>query len=363
MGRQARRWRRVAGVVAAAVVVLGSGPLVGPAAAATPDAYGFAYLDSPSQMIGLAYVPDLTHQYTTAGGAVSITRTAVGAYTVRLPGIGRQHGIAHVTAVNTSPVWCQLRTYFISGADELVLVSCTQYAVGPVDSRFTVLFSSSSAPPAAGPGAYGTVRSDSAGVVQESYSSTPGPVSVVHGPVGNYTATFSALGAPGTAGDVQVTAVNAGISAHCKVATWSVAPAGVTVQVRCFDASGVVFDTGWTMTYQRERAVAGGVGPPKLFGYLYDIPAAPPGTNYNSTVGPPNTVSSAGTGLRLVTFPRVGMTQNHVQVTAVGFGSQWCGLNTIWATMGMNAVVRDVVCFSGLLMSNQPFLVTYTSRF
>lgn len=364
MGTQVRRWRRMPAVLAMAVLA-GAGALAGavPAAAATPDGYGFAYLDAPSQMIGAVYVPDPAHQFTTSGGAVTIVRTGVGFYTVRFPGLGNPRGVAHVTAVNGLPVWCQLRGYGMAGADELVTVACVHFGPALSDSRFTVLFSTSSKPPAV-PGAYGYVRADPAGTVLDSYNSAAGPVSVVHVGFGDYAASLSGLGAPGLAGGVQVTAVNASAPARCKVAGWGVGPAGVNVRVRCFDSAGALLDSGWTLSYQRDRAISGAVAPPKQFGYVFDAPGAPVQTNGNSIAGPgANTVVVAGVGLRLVIFPSVGTLEDHVQVTAVGPGSQWCGLNTIWGTFGGDAVVRDVICFDGAVLSDQPSLVTYTSRF
>jgi hypothetical protein len=353
-------------MVVALATALVAGTLVGaatPAAAATPDGYGFAYLDAPSQMIGVPYAPDPAHQFTTNGGVVTVTRTGTGFYTVLFPGLGKPRGIAHVTAVNGSPVWCQLLGYGMSGADEVVRVACVHFGWVLSDSRFTVLFSTSSAPPAA-PGAYGYVRSDPVGTVLDSYNSAAGAVSVAHGGFGNYSVVLSGLGAPGQAGGVQVTAVNGGGPARCKVAAWGVDPAGVTVRVRCFDAAGALLDSGWTLSYQRDRAISGAVSPPKLFGYFFDAPGAPLETNGNSVGGlGVNTVVAAGVGLRLVKFPFVGALQDHVQVTAVGPGSQWCGLNTIWGTFGGDAVVRDVICFDGAVLSDQPSLVTYTSRF
>jgi hypothetical protein len=303
--------------------------------------------------------------FTTSGGAATVIRNGVGFYTVLFAGVGKPRGIAHVTAVGSAPVWCQILQYGMSGADERIDVACVRVGWALADSRFTVLFSSSSVPPA-GPGAYGFVRSDPAGALLDSYNSAAGPNSIGHVGPRDYSVFLSGLGAPSIAGGLQVTAVNAAAPARCKVATWTVSPNGVSARIRCFDAFGVLTDSGWTLSYQRERAISGALAPPKNFAYLFDtLGAIPPPTNFNSALGfGVNTVMPAGVGLRLVTFPRVGVLPDHVQVTAVGPGPEWCGLLTIWGTFGGDAVVRDVICFDVVgAPSGQRSLVSYTSAF
>jgi hypothetical protein len=230
-----------------------------------------------------------------------------------------------------------------------------------VDNRFSIVFSSSTAPPAAGPGGYGYVHSNPAGTVLDSYNSVGGVNSVVAGPPGTYTATLTGVGAFSTVGGVQVTAAG-GPSARCKIGSWSAAGGTVTVQVRCVNAAGAAAVSGWTLSYQRQRSVSGAVNPPTRFGYFLDTGAPPPGTSFNSA-GAINTVVAAGTGLRFVTFPSVGALQDQVQVTAYGTGPEWCGLLTLWTTFGGDAFVRDVICFDNTgNPSTQPSSVTYTSR-
>lgn len=366
MDRSRFRVRRAAVLVVVgpvlAALAVAAGPAT-PAAAAAPDAYGFAYLDSPSQPIGLPYVPDPAHQFVT-GGAATITRNGTGWYRVLFSGIGKPTGVAHVTAVGTAPVWCQILDYLMVGPDEQVDIACVRVGWALQDSRFAVLFSSSSAPPA-GPGGYALLRSDPAGAMLASYNSAAAPNSISAGPPGEYKFFLSALGAPGLTGGLQVTAVNNLAPARCKLATWSVTPNGVGGLVRCFNAFGVLTPSGWTLSYQNRRAISGAVFPPSNFGYLFDtLGAPPPMTNFNSVGGfAVNTVLPAGPGLRLVTFPRVGVLQDHVQVTAVGPTGEWCGLLALWGTFGGDAIVRDVVCFSiaGAPL-DQPSMVTYTSR-
>jgi hypothetical protein len=65
-----------------------------------------------------------------------------------------------------------------------------------------------------------------------------------------------------------------------------------------------------------------------------------------------------------VTFPRVGVLQNTVQVSSFKVGPGFCNLNTTWATVPSSAtvIVRDVVCWTAAgLMKPSASFVTYTS--
>jgi hypothetical protein len=64
----------------------------------------------------------------------------------------------------------------------------------------------------------------------------------------------------------------------------------------------------------------------------------------------------------LVTFPRLGVTPNTVQVTAAGNNSNFCSLLTYWANAG-SLVVRDVVCFTNAgARVDTGFLISANSR-
>ncbi len=374
-----RRWTgRLARALAVAVIAAGFGVATGagtPAAAATPDGYGFAYLDTPVPPFN-PYFPDPAHRFTTSGGAPSIVRIAVGQYSVFFPGIAAGQGVAHVTAVNDAPVWCQVVTYGPTGMGERVDIRCFRFPGALEDSRFSVLFSTSTAPPAA-PGSYAYLRATAGGAVANSYNSA-GALNLIGHVAGSgaYTVHLNALGSPLIqAGDLQVTAVSVG-PAHCKVFRWAPGPAGQVVTVLCFNGVGALADSGFTLSYQRRRAISGAVAPPFRFGYILDSPTQipPTETNFNSALGfDMNTAFAAGLGLRFITFPAVGQLRDHVQVTAFGPSpgvvpaslSGFCGLLTLWNTAGGNAFVRDVICFNGLTGARltQESLVSYTSEF
>ena len=47
-----------------------------------------------------------------------------------------------------------------------------------------------------------------------------------------------------------------------------------------------------------------------------------------------------------MTFPKLAVLPDDIQVTAYGPGSDFCGLNFAWAHVGADTVVRDVNCFT-----------------
>ncbi len=139
---------------------------------------------------------------------------------------------------------------------------------------------------------------------------------------------------------MQVTPVNPAVPAKCEVSLWASAKAAQVIRVRCYHPGIAPMNTGWTLSYQRGRAIMG--SQPKLFAYTFDNkPAvvgpyapAPAALNFNSATGV-NTIVRSGAGLRLVTFPRVGRLPNTVLVTPFqATPGGFCNLISPWATTG-----------------------------
>ncbi|MBB2911318.1 hypothetical protein FHS43_002583 [Streptosporangium becharense] len=332
------------------------------AQAAVPDKWGFAVVDVTSG------VPDPNHQAGSwaPGFTVSVSPGVAGQTFVRFPQIATAGGVVHVTAISQNAHWCQAQKWGPSGTDLMVAVQCYRYGGAPVFTPYSVLFETSSGTLPA-PKAFGYVHYNGAAVVTQFNSA--GAANVVAGGGGVWTVTLPGLGSTGPAGNLQVTAVDPNQPARCKVGGWSSAPGGQTVQVRCHNATSAPLNTGWTLTYQRERSVIGAALPPNNFAYTFDNSPANPGPyaplpaplNYNS-LGGVNTVQTAGTGQRLIVFPAVGVLQDHVQVTAYGTGPEFCNLGALWNTSG-NAIVRNVICYNATTRVDRTSLVSYTSAF
>ncbi|MFC3978808.1 hypothetical protein [Streptosporangium jomthongense] len=361
--------RRLRKVITSILCVLGvlTGDLTVPAAGAgtaVPDRWGFAFVNTPNG------VPTLARQAGSwpPGPVVSILTPAGGPTYVRFPRLATTGGVAHVTAVSPRPEWCQVLRWGPSGADLLVAVRCHRYGGAPVTVPFTVLFEESVPPMEVVDGkAFGYVHHDGVAVVSRA-NSAAGENTVTAGPAGTWDVLMPGLGTARRTGGLQVTAVDPERPARCKVAAWTSTVAGQSVRVRCHDAADTPVGTGWTLTYQRERAITGAALPSENFAYTFDnLPddagpysPRPGGISHNSR-GAVNTVRSAGAGLRLVTFPQVGGLLDHVQVTAYGPGPEYCNLPAPWNTGALAVTVRGVACYNGLVRTAQAFMVTYAS--
>ncbi|MBB5867741.1 hypothetical protein F4553_001120 [Allocatelliglobosispora scoriae] len=317
-----------------------------PAHAATPDARAWVLRDQS------AATPSVV-PYGTFPAATTVSTLAVGRYLVTFPGQGASGGIVHVTAVATTPKWCQAENWFQSGPDELVIIRCHQPGGALVASGFSAFFTSSS-PGGSAFGPYGYVDSNASGSIVSQFNSTGAANTSVSGPPGQWTVTFPGLlpGISALAGGVQATAVNPQIGARCKVGSWNSVPIGTEVQVYCFNAVGAPLNTRFTATYQFTVALYGANAPPNNHGYVFATPAPGPiQTNYNSQLGfGANTVApiTSPPGLAFVTFPNVGAGPNTVQVTAYGTSSNFCGMSNPWINVsgGPSVFVRNVNCFS-----------------
>ncbi|MEV4092086.1 class I SAM-dependent methyltransferase [Streptosporangium saharense] len=359
-----RRSRKVITSILCVLAVL-TGDLTIPAAdagTAVPNRWGFALVNTQNG------VPTLARQAGswTPGPVVTVLTPAGGPTYVRFPRLATTGGVVHVTAVSPRPEWCQALRWGPSGADLLVTVRCHRYGGAPVTVPFTVLFEQSTGRLPA-PKAFGYVHHDGTAVVSR-FNSSGGANTVTAGPTGTWDVFLPGLGSARRAGGAQVTAVDPVRPARCKIATWTSTAAGQNIRVRCHDARDTPIGTGWTLTYQRERAITGTALPSRKFAYTFDnLPAdagpyspSPARVNHNSHSAV-NTLRSVGAGLRLVTFPQVGGLLDHVQVTAYGPGPEYCNLLTPWNTGALAVTVRDVACYNGLARTAQAFLVTYAS--
>ncbi|MFC6086756.1 hypothetical protein [Sphaerisporangium aureirubrum] len=343
-----------------ALVAAGLAATATGAGAAVPNKWGFALVNLFNG------TPDPAHQAGSwpAGFNVTVTSSSVGRYTVKFPQIGTPRGIVHVTAITQTAVWCQVQGWGPSGSDELVIVQCYHYGGAPVDSFFTILFEESSG--TASPG-LGYVHWNGS-AIGSTFNSAGGVNAVAPTGVGTWTVILPGIGSTGPAGGIQVTAVDPLSPARCKVGAWAPLPGAQRIQVRCHNATNVPFDTGWNLTYQFKRSIIGGVTPPQYFGYTFDNTPAnpgpympgPPDVTFNS-VGSFNEIQTAGTGQRMVTFHKIGLLRDHVQVTAFGTGPEYCNLVAIWGTWGMEVTVRNVICYQAATRLDHASMVSYTS--
>lgn len=104
--------------------------------AATTGTTGASYWSEPSH--------GTTYQYNTAGEAIVLTKSAVGKYSIRIPGVGivdTQYGNAQVTAIaDNGPIWCLASGTYDTPADVVLTVYCVDATATYVDADFIVMW-------------------------------------------------------------------------------------------------------------------------------------------------------------------------------------------------------------------------------
>jgi hypothetical protein len=345
--RRHRLARRLA--LWAAVLAAGGGVAAafGPATAqaAVPNAWAFALVLSSSGPVSASHSAE-----STAAPPPTAAPAGPGVVIVRFRNIGFfKGGSVHVTAVTDQVAWCQAQSWRPLGGSEFVTVRC--FVKGGVASfvPFTVMYSQSSGVLPGGL-SYGYVSHGTTS--GSSYNSTGHANTVTALGAGRWRVRLPGLGPAAPSGGVQLTAV-ATAPRICDIAGRAQTRTAQFVYVDCYTKSGVRAASGWTLTYQRGRAVTG--TRPAFFAFTVNNKPTFPGTyvpvpagvNFNSA-GAANTVGG-GSPEALVRFPRTGILPNIVFVTPAATGPRICNLNTTWATQlspPRDVIVRDVVCYT-----------------
>ena len=317
-----------------------------PAAAAVPNVWAFAYNDNltppPASIMNPAYQWG-SFQTTCPGSMATITQTAVGRYVVTFPCSASSNGVVHVTAVNDNARYCEIENWADSGTAKLVTVRCFKGA-SPDNSKFTVLYTTSSGAPAAGAHAY--VYANPAGGLLASYNSIGAGNTIVHTGPGRWTVTLGKLNTGSYDGDLQATAVNLqSAPRRCKIDNWFLSGPDYGVLIVCTDSAGTLTDTWFTLSYHFQRSVV--ATQPSAFAYMTNLLGAPAGSDFNS-LAPPNAFAGAPPGRYTMHYPAVGIGATHMQVTALsGTPGYYCQLEKVWLISGGN-VDAPVICYTNV---------------
>lgn len=104
--------------------------------------FAYAFANQPTTR---SYVPDQSHQYSTSGKRMTVTRIARGQYQVRVPHVQTAHGVVQVTAVGPQLATCRVlswkATTTAAVSDQLVRVNCGPQWSAWQDSAFTLTYS------------------------------------------------------------------------------------------------------------------------------------------------------------------------------------------------------------------------------
>jgi hypothetical protein len=118
------------------------------------DILCYVWSNQASPAIGVAFNPSIPYAFNSVGRSqgISVTRTAVGTYTVTCRGVGGGSlfagggswgpgGHVQVTAYGTEDAdYCKVGSWTTGGADFSATVRCYNHAGAPSDNRFDLLF-------------------------------------------------------------------------------------------------------------------------------------------------------------------------------------------------------------------------------
>jgi len=312
--------------------------------------FGYALADQPTA--AGPYAPDAATRYNSGGGAIEVTRTATGVYTVRFAGLGRtpgQHDNVQVSAYNTVPVYCKPNVWDAGGADLVVTVSCFAPDGTPADSRFTVLALGAWAFGKAAPLAFALVTDttttylDSAATAR---NSTGGHVAIGHVAEGHFAMDLNGLEAAWAAGPVAIEISPVGLGPRrCRLIAIDKTVAGLGID--CVRPGGAFGDSPFSMLWLQ-------AGRPSMrFGFTW-------ADNLNSTTDyTPNSgfrINSSGgsvtsrrtaTGQYRVVFSGLGRPAGATETVLASpffFDDRICDI-TSWGNTGVNDLFVAVSCF------------------
>ena len=313
-------------------------------AGVSPSTWAWVVARHPSSA---AYTPAVVDRGNSNGGTNTVTRGAVGSYTVILNGINNDHGVFQVTALAASARLCIIGGWGDTPVE--VSVFCYTRSGDPANSAFSLsyllvhggagasaeaalLWADSETTHSYTPETYYNFDSYHPGVA---YSHI-----VRHGD-GDYTVTMPHLGSNG--GDVQVAAYSATVA--CRVVSWGAAGSDMKVRVRCLDIAGAPVDSEFDYTF------VNGIGLSGYHGHsnTYLLAGRPTASSYHpqarytfSTAGQAPTIKHTSRGHYSVILP--GMPKGGaVQVTSYGSGTIRCNLSSI-RTSGLPQTV-GVRCY------------------
>ena len=316
--------------------------------------FGYALADQPTA--AGPYAPDPAYRYNSSGGAVEITRTATGIYSVRFAGLGRapgQRDNVQVSGYNTTAVYCKPRVWDASGADLLVDVSCFTFNAVATDSRFTILALGARAFGRTTPTAFALVVPDTGTHILDSLATTRNSTggNVIFGYVseGAYAMDLKGLESAWAASPVaiQLTPVGQG-PRRCSVI--AVDPSVAGLGISCTRPGGAVGDSPFSMLWlQRGR-------PSMRFGFAWtnnenSQADYAPDTHYalNSSGGAIS-ARRTGVGQYRIVFAGLARQPGATEIVLVSppflFGPPHICDITSWGNSGANDLAVTVSCFT-----------------
>lgn len=267
--------------------------------AAVAVAEGPAWADSGDYGLVWNASPTLAdHWFTTSGRMAHIVRSSTGTYTVTLIGRATSGGNAEVSAITTGSQFCQVASWYPSGADEVVNVVCFSATGAAADVQFQLNFVYRSGTGgryayawASNPWASGTYTPSP----WYAYDSTGGTPLIYHGSTGFYWVYLPATaGIPwGSIGESFQATAYGYTPAHCQVSS-SMHSDGWQ-EVMCTNTAGAPLDTYFSVSFASQRSFIGISGGNYAYAWIDGTVSPPGGPGIATTVWAYNAAGATGT--------------------------------------------------------------------
>lgn len=275
-----------------------------------------------------SYAVSSAYQYNSAGGAINITYSGVGSYTVTFNGLGDSGGVAHAQAYGNNSNYCTISSWTNSGGNENLNVRCYNASGAPVDSTFVANYAV---------GSEGNARfsylwaNDHTSTItykpSENYrydAVSSSDMTVKRTATGRYEVYLPAAGPElSDPWNFQITAY--GSASQCKLASFSASSR--KAQVACRTAGGVSVDTRFALSFNSEGSYLGRGD--RRFG------------EYSSGS---DGVSNPAAGVYSVRAGELGQPKGQVVALARGTSSTYCHVRN-WQVAGAD-LDMTVVCFN-----------------
>ena len=313
--------------------------------------FGYALADQPT--VAGPYTPAAATRYNSGGGAVEVTRTATGVYSVRFAGLGRtpgQRDNVQVSAYNAAPAYCKPAIWDASGSDLVVPVSCFSPDGTPIDSPFTILAAGAWAFGKTAPLAFALSVADNGTVILDSAAttrnSTGGNVIVGHVAQGHFAMALKGLESAWASAPIAIQVSPVGQDPRrCRLIAVDPSTAGLGID--CNGAGGGLRDSPFSMLWLQHGR------PAMRFGFAWAQQLSSP-TDYTpdahyliNSSGGSVAARKTGPGRYRVVFSGLGRTGGATETVLVQsflYLDRVCDI-TSWGNTGANDLFVTVACY------------------
>ncbi len=317
---------------------------------------GWAWANQPATA---AYACPSAYCYNSQNGAIWISRSSTGYYTINFDSLSTNGGVAHVTAYGGNH-HCKVRGWYSAGSSLLLNVKCIGTDGIPVDGKFTALFYKETqkinryTAYVRANQASSDLNIDYIPSLNYQWNSMDANNSVTRIGVGQYRVRVPKLGTwDGKSGTVMVTAYGDDRN-FCKVRNWALDGTNVLVYVNCFSALGFAQNNGFTMSFMRDLTLAAPVGEHLKYNayvWLDNEAGGFQAHSYqdNNKIPAPTPswadVTFLGPGTYRVSLPQLKFSnKTTAKITAYGHDNGYCNIRD-WGSNGSNGAAVKVACY------------------